>query len=547
MQYAMNSKQMKMVDDYTIDVAGITALELMERAAAGLVAIMKTRITKSDRILAICGPGNNGGDGVAASRLLHLEGYQVAVLLLGDNEKRSLSMKRQLEMAENIGIMFEHRDRITEYNILIDALFGVGLTREITGEYAAIIDRMKINQSYIYAVDIPSGISADTGKVLAHAVEANETVTFGYQKLGMLLYPGVDYAGKVTLIDIGFSTQSEQLLKHKISYYKPEDLVRLPKRCNYSNKGSYGKVLIIAGSKGMSGAAYLSAKAAYRSGAGLVMILTSHTNRIILQTLLPEALFAAYDNEMDNTIAINNIQDALLWASVIVIGPGIGRTELSNELMELVIKEAKAPLILDADALQLLSNKISIAQSQQLNDQRSEQSPQAKEKDMAGGQDNSTFSSKQHVWLNALNRMEYLNKLLPENTILTPHLKELSSLLGLPISYISNNLIDTARQCSYNSKLIFNIKDARSIVTDGLDMYINVTGNNGMATGGTGDVLTGIIAAFLAQGMQAYEAVCLASYIHGLAGDVAALEKGVYSLIASDVVDAIEKVICRKG
>ena len=524
MRYAFNSQQMKMVDDYTIEVAGITALELMERAAAGLVAVMKTRITNSDRILAICGPGNNGGDGVAASRLLHLEGYQVAVLLLGDQKKRSLSMKRQLEMAENIGIVFEHRDRIPEYNILIDALFGVGLTREITGDYATVIDMMNLNQSYIYSVDIPSGISADTGKVLSHAVEADETVTFGYQKLGMLLYPGADYVGKVTLVDIGFSTQSEQLLKQKICYYESEDLIRLPKRYNYSNKGSYGKVLIIAGSNGMSGAAYLSAKAAYRSGAGLVKILTSHTNRIILQTLLPEALFAAYDQEMNNTIAIKYIQDALLWGSVIVIGPVIGRTELSSELLDIVIEEAKVPFILDADALQLLSSRICVALNQQITDLVTEQG-----------------------WLDALKRIECLNKLLPENTILTPHLKELSSLLGLPVSYISNNLIDTARQCSYNSKLIFNIKDARSLVTGGLDMYINVTGNNGMATGGTGDVLTGIIAAFLAQGLQAYEAVCVASYIHGLAGDLAALEKGVYSLIASDVVDAIEKVICRKG
>jgi NAD(P)H-hydrate epimerase len=512
MKYAVNSKEMKNIDDYSVEVLKVPALNLMERAATKVVDVIKNRIKQSDRILAVCGSGNNGGDGIAAGRILYLQGYHVAILFIGEEEKTSASTKIQLEIARNLGIKIENCNKLHEYNIIIDAIFGVGLSRAITGEYEAIIHEINENDNTIFSVDIPSGISADFGKIMNTAIRADYTITFGHMKQGLLLYPGVDYAGEITLADIGFPDAATNQANLDTFYYEPEDLQQLPPRKNYSHKGTYGKVLVIAGSKGMCGAAFLSAKAAYRTGAGLVKILSSEANRVVLQTSLPEALFASYDEEgFDSDERQQRILNDLSWASVIIIGPGLGQSRTAAELLETVIRKAKVPVIIDADSLTILSKKL----------------------DYKGN----TFES----------RLDHLSSLLKEQTILTPHLMELSRLTGIPVSDITNNLIDTARQCSYNNKLIYAIKDARTIVTQSDNRYINVSGNNGMATGGSGDVLTGIIAALIAQGMAPYKATCLAVYLHGLAGDKAAQEKGTYSMMASDIVGTIERVLKGKG
>lgn len=523
MNYAVDSKNMKKIDDYTVEVIKLPALVLMERAALKISEVMKKWIRKSDRILAICGTGNNGGDGIAAGRILFMQGYQVAILFVGEDTKATNQTKAQLEIARNLGITFENNNKLHEYNIIIDAIFGIGLSRPVTGEYESIINdinkwneaNLKIeneNNHLVFSVDIPSGISADSGKIMNAAVRANHTITFGLQKQGLLLYPGAEYAGEIIVADIGFPDIAIKQADLDTFYYETEDLSRLPVRKKYSHKGTFGRVLVIAGSKGMSGAAYLSAKAAYRTGAGIVKVLTSRDNREILQTSLPEALFAAYDEEGKNSEERENeLLAAISWASAIVIGPGLGQSEQAGELLNMVIKEAKVPVIIDADGLNLLSNTLD-----------------------CGYQD-------------AGSRWNHLLEILKVDTILTPHLKELSRLLGIPVSEIMNNMIDTADQYSYNNKLVVAIKDARTIVTQQRNRYINVSGNNGMATGGSGDVLTGIIAALIAQGMASYDATCLAVYVHGLSGDIAALDKGTYSMMAGDIIDSIEKVIKRNN
>lgn len=510
MLYAVNSEEMKRIDDYTVQVCKISALDLMEQAANKLVETMKQRLDKTDRILAVCGPGNNGGDGVAAGRILYLQGYHVAILFIGDEKKASESLTAQLALAAKIGVPRENRDRLDEYNILIDAIFGVGLSRGVSGSIAEVIEHINKTEHTVYAVDIPSGISADSGKVMNIAVRADYTVTFGLMKQGLLLYPGAEYAGVVTVADIGFPSEAISRIEPKTFYYETSDLLKLIPRKNYSNKGTYGKVLIIAGSKGMSGAAFLSAMAAYRTGAGLVKILTSQANRVILQTSLPEALFTAYDEEgMDADERQQKLLEAMNWATVIVIGPGLGQSGLAHELVETAIRKAEVPVILDADAINYIAIKL----------------------------DHQPMLSSFQV------RMKQLSELLKENTILTPHLAELSRLSGLTVPDIANNLVDTASQCFYNNKLIYAIKDARTIVARGDYRYINLSGNNGMASGGSGDVLTGIIAALIAQGMEVYDAACLAVYIHGLAGDMAAKQKGTYSMMARDIIGSIETVL----
>lgn len=524
MKYAVNSKEMKLIDDYTIKTIKIPQAVLMERAAYEIVNVMKKRIQKDDRILVVCGPGNNGGDGIAAGRILFLQGYHVAILFIGEESKTSSGHKLQMEIARNLKIKIEHYNKLHEYNIIIDAAFGVGLTRPITGEFEKVIHEINELDCTVYSVDIPSGISADNGGIMNTCVQADYTITFGYQKQGLLLYPGASYVGEITVADIGFPEVATLQAKLNTVYYEKEDLQKLPARTDYSNKGTYGKVLVIAGSAGMSGAAYLSAKAAYRCGAGLVKILTSKENRIILQNSLPEALFSAYDEILEEEDKKQSIVSAMSWANVIVIGPGLGLSKAVQELLDIVLRNAKVPVIVDADGITLLSR---------LQDKNAldytEHNLDLEETDI----------KKEKIQ----SRLKHISSLINTQIIVTPHLMELSRLLGIPVSDIVNNLVDTAGQCSYNNNLIYAIKDARTIVTQSDKKYINISGNNGMATGGSGDVLTGVIAALIAQGMPPYEATCLAVYMHGLAGDAAAKEKGKYSMMASDIIDSIETVL----
>lgn len=512
MKYAVDASKMKQIDEFTIEKIGIPAMVLMERAAYETVSVIKRNIKRTDRILVVCGTGNNGGDGVAAGRILYGEGYDVAILFIGEETKCSPQMKEQLAIARNLELPFENCNKLHAYNIIIDAIFGVGLTRPISGYYADIIEQINASQSKVFSVDIPSGISADSGKLMSIAVKADYTITFGYQKHGLLLYPGVEYAGKIIVADIGFPKIAAEQANLDTFYYEKEDLNRLPLRKSYSNKGSYGRVLVIAGSKGVSGAAYLSAKSAYRCGAGLVKVMTSEENRAIIQTLLPEALFSAYDEVTEDSEGrLRRLLSELDWASVIVVGPGLGQTKEAEYLLDIVMNKAKVPVIYDADAITLL----------------------------AGWMDYQKLAGQ--------SRIDYLTERLQEQSVLTPHLKELSRLIRVPVSDISDNLIDTAIQCSYNSKLTYVMKDARTIVSHQHQRYINVSGNHGMATGGSGDVLTGIIAALIAQGMTLFEASCLGVYVHGYAGDVAAQEKGHYFMMAEDLINALEKVLQLKG
>lgn len=500
MDYIVDSKKMKQIDVYTMDVIGIPSLVLMERAAMEIVVVMKQTIKKEDRILVVCGPGNNGADGVAAGRILFLQGYQVAILLTFEEEKCSKEMMTQLTIAKNLGIKIDNSLNIYEYNIVVDAIFGIGLSKPVTGKLSYIIDEINKGNQKVFSVDIPSGISADTGKVMGTAIRADYTITFGILKQGLILYPGALYTGEIILADIGFPHKALQHVKPDTFYYTKEDLSMLPLRKNNGHKGTFGKVLVIAGSVGMSGAAYLSAKAAYRTGAGMVKVLTASKNRNIIQTLLPEALYASYDEDEDLSSVID-------WADVIVIGPGLGISDKTKELLSLVLNRHNIPLVIDADAINVLAGQLDI--------------------------DDADFKER-------LNRLEVM---LPKNSVLTPHPMELSRLFDVPISDISDNIIDIANQCSYNSELVYVLKDARTIVAGLGKKYINVSGNNGMATAGSGDVLTGIIAALIAQGIKSYEAACLAVYIHGLAGDMAAEKLGVFSMIAGDIAEAVGDVL----
>lgn len=500
MKFAVDAQTMSEIDQYAINNVGIPSLVLMEKAAMKLVELLTKKHDKTERILAVCGTGNNGGDGVASARMLHELGYSVDVYLVGEEEHASEQMKVQLKIIRNLGMSILNSAKISEYTVIIDALFGVGLKRNIGGVYADVITEMNASDGVVWSVDLPSGIDGSNGKQLGVSVEADYTVTFGYNKLGLILYPGCERAGQVEVVDIGFPAKALEQIKPQAFYYEPSDIQKIPVRKSHSNKGNFGRVLIIAGSKNMSGAAYLSAKASYRTGAGLVKILTEESNRAILQSMLPEAILSTYQTDNLNT---QKLQEELDWATVVVLGPGMGTSKTAEKLVSFVITNIKKPLILDADAINLLA-------------------------------DVEKYVIKEDANPNCVLH-------LPSNVILTPHLKEMSRLTKLPLHHIVSDVFTVATE--YRGQYVLVLKDARTVVASEDQMYLNMSGNNGMATGGSGDVLTGVIAGLVAQGMKNFDAATMGVYLHGLAGDYATKEKNCYSVMASDIVDALSYIL----
>lgn len=505
MRYVVDSQQMKSIDNYTIQEIGIPSLVLMERAALAVVEQIEKRVDKKDSILCLCGTGNNGGDGVAIARMLHQKGYTVQCRIVGNLEKCSKETGIQIEIAKKIGVPFWNKESKGEYTIIVDALFGIGLSRDITGEFAKLIEWVNQQKSQVFAVDIPSGVCADTGHIKGIAIKADMTITFGYWKTGLLLFPGCTYAGNVVVADIGFSDASNVSLK-KFLFTKEDIKTFLPERKFYSNKGTYGKVLILAGSKNMAGACYLSASAAYHMGVGLVKVVTVEENRTIIQEKLPEAVLMTYETEQIEKY-LDDIKREIQGAKAIVVGPGIGRDDAANLILEEVLQNAKVPTIVDADALQLLAKKKKYILPYEKQEGRI-------------------------CWS------------LPEHFILTPHLKEMAALLGngMEVSEIKSSLLDIVLACKMNKNVLV-LKDARTLVIQSENCYINTSGNNGMATAGSGDVLTGIIAGLLGQGVEPYLAAALGVYIHGFAGDIAAEKKGWYSLMAQDIIFALPELL----
>ena len=466
----------------------------MERAAlATMQEIIKRYPNPVTKVLVVCGSGNNGGDGVAVARLLYLKGYNVTIYFAGNREKATEETKRQMFIAEQYGVEISDEYPKDIVDVIVDALFGIGLSREVTGKYAEILQKMTEQDGYKVAVDIASGISADTGAVMGTAFAADLTVTFGFIKAGQLLYPGAEYTGELKVADIGIDEQSLYEIKPELNMLETLDLNRLPRRVNRSNKGSYGKLLILAGSKQMAGAAVFAAKAAYRMGCGLVRVATVEENRMILQELVPEAVLAVYNNGTD---VVEFVETQLHWADAVVAGPGISQSDLSERMLYELLKRIQVPCLCDADALNLLS--------------------------------------KHPDWW----------KLVQSPLVITPHLGEMARLTGRPITEIRDRLVQTAQEFAMEHQITVVLKDARTITAqpDG-QSYINVSGNHGMATAGAGDVLSGVVGALLAQKLDMYLSAALGVFIHGLAGDAAAERVGHCAMMASDIVDGLMDVL----
>ena len=520
MEILLTGKQSQQLDAHTIHETGIPSLVLMERASLAAAheaqELCKEICGRRPRIAAVCGSGNNGGDGIAAARILAERGYDVDILIVCREEKMSGDGRTQAKIARNLGLpvlYMKSPDEIEldRYDLIIDALFGTGLSRDIGGSFALWIGQ--INQAKdrghtkILAIDIPSGIHSADGKVMGCAVKADCSVTFGYRKPGMLLYPGRDYCGRVVCARIGFDRSYTDQLRPEYFTCTPRDLMKIPGRREDSHKGTFGKVLVIAGSRNMAGAACLSAQAAFRTGAGLITIYTPECNRVILQTLVPEAVMKTYPEEDTQFAGLDELLGA---ADAAVLGPGLGLSAASHELTERVVRQASCPLIVDADALNIAA-------------------------------ENRQLLKQAHVPL-----------------ILTPHRMEISRLTGDNIQSIQKNTREICEKFCTEYGVICIAKGAGTMIfglcTDektgkygnSSRIYLNTSGNSGMACGGSGDVLTGIIAGLAAQGMDPAAASVLGVYLHGLAGDAAAAEKGEYSMLSSDIVRNLSQVLPRR-
>lgn len=497
MRYLYTAKQSKELDQHAINTMGFPGLVLMEKAAMTLVSVLREREDKDQGILFVCGTGNNGGDGLAAARMLYQQGIRTAVALIGDPEKLSPDAAKQLQLAAacDVPVVKEEAVFSAAYAIIVDGLFGVGLSRDIGGVYEKVVCDINASGKKVYAIDIPSGINGDDGRVMNVAVKAAVTVTFGVNKLGLVLYPGSLYAGEVIIGDIGYPKSSYDSIENPAIYYEPQDLEQiLPKRCPYGHKGTFGHVGIIGGSAGMCGAALLAARAAYTAGAGLARVVSSRNNREILLTGCPELIFDSYEIEQGE-LNFEALERVIQFADVIILGPGLGTAHEANTIVHFVLQKCEKPIILDGDGITL-----------------------CKKEDLEGrGQ-----------------------------IVLTPHPKEFSRISGIGIVSLKEHFLENTVSFSRDTGCVLVAKDARTIVSDGESVYVNVSGNSGMGTGGSGDVLTGIIAAFAAQGMNLANAARAGVYVHGLAGNSFVEKYNEYSLTASDLVNHL-KYILGKG
>lgn len=476
-------------EEYTIRALRVSSMKLMENAAKSCVKVMKELNMDLTHVCVVCGFGNNGGDGFAIARLLISDGYKVTAVLAGDKSFCTAECKKQMKLFKRAGgKILEHYPE-KKYSVIIDAIFGIGLNRNLAERHIQMLEKMNASKAVKLAVDIPTGISADTGYVFGAVFKADYTVTFQAEKFGMKIFPGKEYVGKVFVADIGISTHTMNVDKNVVVRLEKADYRKLlPKRKADSHKGTYGRVLVIAGSKGMCGAAYFNAKSAYMAGAGLVKIYTAEENRVILQQLLPEAVVVTYKEYNER-----ELKSLLLWADVICMGSGTGTREEDCERIRAVLSYGEVPCVIDADGLTIIS----------------------------------LFPG-------------YLELMRHEKYIFTPHVKEMARLTDLQVSTLKKDPLKVVEDYSKKARATCVLKDAVTLIAkEGKRSVLNTSGNSAMAKAGSGDILAGILVGYLAQGLDTYHASVLGVYIHGRAGDLARKAKGCYSVMAEDIISQI--------
>jgi|SRR5690554_15023 len=491
------TEAVRAADQYTVEHEPISSINLMKRAATRAYdAIWNQLLDKNEphHFNIFCGMGNNGGDGLVMAAKFVEAGIPVEVYMLKLSETYTEDCKKNLERYKTLGSTLylltkeNHNFELKEDSIVIDAIFGSGLNRPIEGFTATVIQKINASSNFKIAIDIPSGLFAEdnSNNDFSNVIKANYTLSFQFPKLTFFFPESADYVGFWKIIDIGLHAEFIKSTTPIAYYLQASDYkAMLPKRAMFSHKGSYGHALLLAGSKGKIGASVLAAKACLRSGVGLLTVQSPKVGYAILQSSVPEAMVEV-DEEEDflSTFKMD------LSFSAMGIGPGIGQAEETQNLLKLIIQSSNQPMVIDADAINILATN--------------------------------------RTWLS----------FLPKNSILTPHPGEFKRLVG---SWENDfERLQLLKEFAVRHGLHIVLKGRyTTIATSDGKLFFNPSGNSGMATGGSGDVLTGIIISFLAQAIAPQEAAILGVFVHGLAGDFAAKEKGKRSMLPSDIIDCL--------
>jgi hydroxyethylthiazole kinase-like uncharacterized protein yjeF len=509
MQSVLTAAQMREAEQAAEARHGMPSALLMENAGQALANAARGLAGPDGRFTVVCGPGNNGGDGLVAARFLREAGAKVAMTLVGDAAKLTPESRRNLQALEAYGVSAQALEAVPEPgagDVVVDALFGTGLSRAPEGRFAEAIlriDRWRRAGAKVVAADVPSGLQSDTGEAFEPCVHADVTVSFGLLKRGQVLEPGASYCGELRRVDIGLAAVAARTLTGPVLRLVEESdvLEAFPARRSDTHKGTYGHVLVIAGSRGKSGAAALVARAALRAGAGLCSVATRAEVLDAVLAHAPEVMGIPLEAQGPLGMAdLAPLLEAAEGKDALVIGPGIPRGPETGKLIGELLARGEAPVVLDADALNAVATDLSVLRR-----------------------------AKRPV-------------------VLTPHPGEMSRLIGRSTKEVQAHRLEFARNLAVAHEVTVVLKGARTLIaSSGGELYVNPTGNPGMATAGSGDVLSGICSAFLAQGLSMPVAIWASVYVHGLAGDLAAQKRGKAGLIASDIIKGLCEVWTRWG
>ena len=510
---AVTGTDMGKLDKFSIEKIGIPGVVLMENAALKIVKHINLYFEQEQHlernIVIVAGKGNNAGDAFAVARHLFLSGNKVKLYCLFNRELITGDARLNLNILQNLGVVTQILEDeagleqlfsdIKNAKLVVDGIFGTGFRGQVQGHIAKVIELINASSRYIISIDIASGIESATGKVADFCVKANKTVTFELPKIGQLVYPGANYTGQLVVETIGMPKQAIESIGLNTNLTDSDFLNNvIPKRQAEFNKGNCGKVMIITGSIGMAGSGCIAAKASLRTGSGLVYIAGPSSLINIYQSVVPEAVAIRLEDNSGiiSEKSTDTILDMLKKCNVAAIGPGLSVSESIYNIINSIAESISIPVVLDADALNAISKNTALFQK------------------------------------------------FKKAVVITPHPGEMSRLTGLEISYIQNNRIDVARKYSTMWGVVIVLKGAKTIIADkDGKVHINPTGNAGMATAGSGDALTGIITSIMGQGVNAYDAAVAGTYIHGLAGDIAATSKGEAGLTAMDIVENVPYAI----
>ena len=507
----LTANQMRLLDSISITKIGIPGPVLMDNAGRAVADFISENWSSPREVYLFCGPGNNGGDGFVVARYLYNKGYPVKVFLAGAREKIKGDAATNLKIALNMGISIDkvfsdmslscaggsqERKKV----IVVDALLGTGAKGAPRGVLEEAVDLINECKAVKIALDCPTGVDADTGVVAGKAVKADYTITLAYPKRGIYLYPGIDYAGKVRIVDIGIPSNilEEEGIRIPVNLLGPEDFPpELFYRPPSSHKGGFGHLLVAAGSCGLTGAACLTCMGALKVGAGLVTLGIPVSLNSIVEIKLTEVMSLPLPETKQGTLSTRALEGIMRFSSkcqALVLGPGLSGNPETHELVRHILSRMQLPLVLDADGINAVAGKVEIISNYR------------------------------------------------GSMVLTPHPGELARLVGISVQQVQKDRIKAALDLARSTGRIVVLKGAGTVIADAAgNCWVNTTGNPGMASGGSGDVLTGIIGGFLTQGMDILTSAQLGVYLHGLAADMVVNKRGGVTLLTAQ--DIIENLI----